>query len=158
MRKDQLLQEIRDGLPTQLRKKYLETHSKIGIHLAIMTEPFLTYLLSGQKTIESRFSINRVTPYNKVRNGDIIFIKSGLVVGLYVVENVAFYDLGAGDIETIRQKYNDKIYADNAFWQRKHNAGFATLINISNVTQFPAFKVPAHGRHGWVVLREGMIK
>ena len=47
-----------------------------GIHLAIFVEPYLTYVLDGKKTVESRFSINRSPPYKKVKSGDIVFVKT----------------------------------------------------------------------------------
>lgn len=40
------------------------------IHLAILTEPYLEWILSGKKTVESRFSIHRVPPFGVVSPGD----------------------------------------------------------------------------------------
>ncbi len=35
-------------------------------HLAVMHEPYLSYVLEGRKTIESRFSRHRVAPFDQV--------------------------------------------------------------------------------------------
>ncbi|RBP05022.1 hypothetical protein DFR50_1376 [Roseiarcus fermentans] len=40
--------------------------SRVGIHLAIFAEPFLSMVLSGEKTIESRFRRNRCAPYGEI--------------------------------------------------------------------------------------------
>lgn len=43
----------------------LQATSSVGIHLAIFAEPFLSMVLSGEKTVESRFSRNRCAPTAK---------------------------------------------------------------------------------------------
>ena len=35
-------------------------------HIAILRQPFFDMVLSGEKTIESRWSMNKVAPYNKI--------------------------------------------------------------------------------------------
>ena len=33
-----------------------EGHTDVGIHIAILVEPYLRFILAGTKTVESRFS------------------------------------------------------------------------------------------------------
>ena len=40
--------------------------SPYSVHLAILLEPYLQYILDGTKTVESRFSKNRIAPYKMV--------------------------------------------------------------------------------------------
>jgi len=40
-----------------------------GLHLAVMTEPYLRWVLVGTKTVESRSSPTRIPPYGLVRCG-----------------------------------------------------------------------------------------
>ena len=50
--------------------------SSLGIHLAIFNEPFLSLVFNGKKKIESRFSINRICPYGKIKKGDNLILSS----------------------------------------------------------------------------------
>jgi len=56
---------------------------KKTIHLAIFIEPYLDLIFKGKKTIESRFSINKILPYHKIQIGDVILLKksSGKIEG-----------------------------------------------------------------------------
>jgi len=49
--------------------------STFALHLAVMVEPFLSYMLEGRKTIESRFSVKRTAPFNRIHPGDVILLK-----------------------------------------------------------------------------------
>ena len=53
----------------------LENESAVGVHLGVFVEPYLTFLLQGKKTIESRFSINKHAPFEQVQDGDILVLK-----------------------------------------------------------------------------------
>src|SRR3954453_18143184 len=74
------------------------------VHLAVFVEPFLSFLLEGRKTIESRFSVNRCPPYRSVQTGDLVFIKQsgGAIVAVAEVSNVWFYELDAKGLDVIR--------------------------------------------------------
>src|SRR5271166_6249805 len=68
----------------------LNGHDAVGVHLAVFVEPYLSFLLHGQKTVESRFSINKHAAYEQVGNGDILVLKksSGPVCGTGRITNV----------------------------------------------------------------------
>ena len=44
-------------------------------HIVILKEPYFSMVLRGEKTIESRWSMHKVAPYQKVQVGDEILIK-----------------------------------------------------------------------------------
>lgn len=44
-------------------------------HIAILRQPFFNMVLNGEKTIESRWSLNKVAPFNKISSGDEILLK-----------------------------------------------------------------------------------
>lgn len=44
-------------------------------HIAILRQPFFDLVLSGQKTIESRFSMKKVASFDKIKVGDDILLK-----------------------------------------------------------------------------------
>lgn len=123
-------------------------------HLAVMAEPFLSYVFEGKKTIESRFSVNKSVPYNHVRNGDIILLKrsGGPIVGLCMVTKVWFYELNTQVWNKIRNKQAKQICADEVFWSSHKAASFATLMQINSVIAIKPIKVYKRDRRGWVVL------
>src|ERR1700731_133584 len=61
-----------------------------NLHLAVFVEPFLSFLLEGRKTIESRFSIHRRPPFECVRKGDIVLVKAsgGPIVAVAEISDV----------------------------------------------------------------------
>ena len=56
------------------REKLSDNHCRI--HLALMTEPYLSRVLNGEKVIESRFSTRKILPYQQIKSGDIVVLKS----------------------------------------------------------------------------------
>lgn len=64
-----------------------------GIHLAIMIEPFLGYILNGKKTIESRFSKNLIAPHRRIVPGDLVLLKAGPIVASFCASSVEFVEL-----------------------------------------------------------------
>lgn len=122
------------------------------MHLAVMNEPFLTYVFEGKKTIESRFSLHKIAPYQKVQPGDVVFMKAGFVVGCFTVSWVKYFDLSEYPIDKIRQEYGDAICGDAEFWKAKSTKRYATLIGISNMKRLTPRKIEKHDRRSWVSL------
>jgi hypothetical protein len=126
----------------------------VGVHLAVMLEPFLSYILNGQKTIESRFSKNAIAPYRQVAEGDLVFLKAGPVVGSFRVPSVTFVTLGEGDLFRLRREYSRAICAeDDAFWQARAGKRYATLVGIADVRKIPPVPVSKRDMRGWAVIR-----
>lgn len=148
-----LLEQVELGLPQDVRDAYFGTDAHQGIHLAVMREPFLSFLMAGSKTVESRFSINRVDPFGRIAVDDLVLLKAGAVVGAFVVEAVEFRELGSQGVAGVRDEFNDRIQADAAFWEAKEDARFASLIRVAKVRELPHFTVDKRDMRGWVVLR-----
>lgn len=130
------------------------------LHLAVCIEPYLSYILDGIKTVESRFSSVKCSPFQKVREGDVILLKKagGPVIGVCRVQSVSFYELDPATFDTIRRKFSEAICADGKdFWERRENASFATLISISDVQRLPPFSVRKRDRRGWVTFSASAI-
>lgn len=141
-------------------KSYLEplSHSKqapFDLHLAVCVEPFLRYILNGQKTIESRFSAMRCAPYQRVKIGDVVLLKraGGPVVGICQIASVRFYQLEEDSWREIKTFASEICAEDPTFWQAREDASFATLMRIKNVKTINPIKVEKRDRRGWVVLR-----
>jgi hypothetical protein len=125
------------------------------MHLAVFHEPFLTLLLDGKKTIESRFSVNRVAPYASVARDDLILLKrsAGPVVGIALAGDPGFYQLDPGAWQTIRTRFAAAICApDERFWEQRARARYGTLIPVRATAAVTPFAVAKRDRRGWVVI------
>ena len=127
-----------------------------GVHLAVLVEPYLTYLLEGRKTVESRFSVNRNAPYEQVCKGDVIVLKrsSGPVVGFCRVSNVWFYRIIPDTWAEIERFASALCMDDSEFWQSKKAASYATLMQVEGVTRVVEFDVDKIDPRGWVVIQQ----
>ena len=136
----------------------IEGLAPFGLHLAILVEPYLKYILDGKKTVESRFSERRIAPYGRVQKDDIILLKrsGGPIVGLCQVANIWYYQLDPESWQEIRNEFTQMLCAqDPAFWEQRENAEFATLMRLRNVHEITPIKYSKSDRRGWVVLRPG---
>ncbi len=131
--------------------------SAAGIHLAVFVEPYLTYVLEGKKTVESRFSITRQAAFEQVKAGDIIVLKKtgGPVCGLCRVKQVWCYRLDPRTWPEI-ERFSEALCMDGSdFWKKKRAASFATLMQVENVRSLQEFKISKEDPRSWVVVRRG---
>ena len=153
---DELLHQV-DSHPFWLTylSDAIRPASRIGIHLAIFTEPFLSKVLSGEKTVESRFSRNRCAPFGEIGDGDIILLKevAGPICGLALARRIWCYDLTNEPLERIRRRFGLEIGADEEFWGSRSEAAFATLIELEAPTTISPVLCNKRDRRGWVSLR-----
>jgi hypothetical protein len=127
------------------------------LHLAIFVEPYLTYILEGRKTIESRFSSRRTAPFGRVAPDDVLMLKvsGGPVVGLCRVRKVWFYELDPHSWQEIRDRFAEPLCAtDNSFWAERKSAEYATLLQVGDIRSIPPLEIPKRDRRGWVVLEK----
>jgi hypothetical protein len=135
--------------------------SRIGVHLAVLVEPYLEFILQGRKTVESRFSIHRVAPYRQVGQHDVILLKraGGPIVGVCQAENVWFYKLTPTSLDEIASRFGRAICpVDDQFWTDRRHAGYATLIKLSRVHRTEPLAFPKKDRRGWVVLKHSELQ
>ncbi|NUQ67375.1 MAG: hypothetical protein HUU18_03725 [Phycisphaerales bacterium] len=127
-----------------------------SLHLAVFVEPFLEYILTGKKTVESRFSTVRFPPYGRVSRGDFVLLKvsGGPVVGIAEVGAAWFYRLNAESWRSIRQDFAAALCAeDPEFWRSREKAEFATLMYVTRAKRLQPIQWPKRDRRGWVVVR-----
>lgn len=130
-----------------------------SIHLAVFIEPFLTYVLDGSKTVESRFSAKRCAPYACVSPGDVVLVKaaSGPVVAIAEISGVWFYNVVARDLRRIRKRFGKALRIDDpTFWDRKASACFVTLMRLSKVQACSPIRCAKRDRRGWVVIQRSV--
>jgi hypothetical protein len=126
----------------------------IGVHLAVMVRPYLSYILIGRKTIESRFSKNAIAPFRRIAVGDLVLLKAGPVVGSFRVSSTEFIVLNDRELARLRRDHSESICADgDEFWHARSDKKYATLIGIEDVRKLSAVTVSKRDMRGWVVLR-----
>ena len=126
-------------------------------HIAILKQPFFDMVLSGEKTIESRWSMVKVAPYKKVSVVDKILLKeTGKdVTATANVKKVQFYELTPEIVEDIRMKYGKQIGTDKfEEWKSTLQKKYCTLIWLDEVTPVAPIKVKRSNGAGWIVLKD----
>ena len=126
-------------------------------HIAILKQPFFDMVLSGEKTIESRWSMYKSAPYQKIKVGDTLLLKETgkSVTATAKMKRVEFYELTPEKVEEIRLKFGKQIGTDKfKDWQSTLNKKFCTLIWVSEVKQMPPMPVPRSNGAGWIILKE----
>lgn len=121
-------------------------------HIAVMSEPFLSHVFNGHKTVESRFSLHKIAPYGQIKPGDLVFMKNGPIVGCFTVAWVKEFDLAEYPIVVIKKEYGDQICADDNFWLQKATKKYATIIGIGKVRHLTPMNISKRDRRGWVKL------
>lgn len=127
-----------------------------GVHLAVFSEPFLSFVMTGKKRVESRFGVKRAAPYHRVAPGDIVLVKrvGGPVVGICLLSHVWFYEIMDGSWDQIRKEFAEALCAqDPLFWAQRSRASYATLMQLQSVKEIPPAAFPKRDRRGWAVLR-----
>jgi hypothetical protein len=127
------------------------------VHLAVMREPWLSHVMAGRKTIESRFSRALVAPHGVVETGDLLLFKraAGPVCATARVAEVGFHDLAREGLDAIRARFGAELCADEAFWSERGDARYATLMHLRDVRTVSDLYVEKRDRRGWVVLEDG---
>jgi hypothetical protein len=163
--KDKLIKQTNEALNSdKYWSKRFEAEVNNGmanIHLAIFNEPFLDLMFKHEKTIESRFSINNVVPYNRVTAGDIVLVKrsGGSIEGIFVAENIQFFrNLTADKVGQLESEYGKKIgwNLDPEFLSNKSGARYLTLIGISHLAKIGPIAAEKKDKTGWAIVKRGL--
>lgn len=131
------------------------------IHAAIIRPEYLTPLLGGAKTIEARLSRVRCEPFARIAPGERIYFKvsSGRFAATGVVRAVeSFEDLTPDAVARLCEQFNDRILGEDAYWQAKRQARYATLITLGDVepiTFGPPMTGNGNGR-AWFILPDDL--
>ena len=126
-------------------------------HIAILREPFFSMVLSGAKTIESRWSKHKISPFNKVREGDEILLKltGKPVTARARVKEVKYFNLTPEIVEEIRINYGKQIGTDKfEDWEGTLIKRYCTLIWLGDVEKTAPIEVPRSNGAGWIILKD----
>jgi len=128
-------------------------------HLAIMDLETILMILDGFKVIESRFSKNNISPYKRVKIGDVVYLKvsGGEVLATFEVADVLYFDnLNEAKITDLKNKYNDKVKAPGSYWEYKKDCSYGTFIYIKNPKKIEPFPIYKKGRQAFVTVSKVM--
>lgn len=119
-------------------------------HLAILSRErgFLQKIISGEKTIESRWYKNKRTPFGTISSGDTVYFKeSGKPVSSSaIVERVVFFDnLTPNKSRHIIARYGSEIGIDQSYVKKVKGKRFCTLILIKDVKAIKPFTINKKG-------------
>lgn len=152
------LQQLRDNITVpwqQLLTPFSNVdYSLVSLHLGVFSEPYLTWVLDGRKTIESRFFVRPMPPYCCVNSGDVVLVKQsgGPVIGAFVVGYAWNYKLDPASIAELRDRFSRGLCAQDSFWEDRDDAEYATLIRVVQPMRLPPVRISKRDRRGWVVL------
>jgi hypothetical protein len=127
----------------------------VGVHLAILVEPFLSAILDGRKTVESRFGVHRRPPYRCIDPNDIILLKrsGGPIVGVAEAAAATFHQLSPAVLSDIRERFACQLFAlTEEFWESRAQKQYATLIELNDPAEVTPFPFPKRDRQGWVII------
>jgi len=165
--KDKVFKEIikeidQDSAWKEITQKLKSNRNDFGVHVAIFSEPYLTLLITGAKKVESRFSINRISPYGKIFAGDIVLVKKGggPVVAIFVAGKVKFFSgLNVPKLKVVEEQYADLICSkvDPEFWHIRENSKFGTLIEVGLVKEIGPVTINKSDRTAWSIVQNKVL-
>jgi ASC-1-like (ASCH) protein len=124
-------------------------------HLVILKKPYLDAILSGRKTVESRFTRARYSFISQVRRGDMLFLKvsSGPVCGQASVAAVKYFeDLTPEKVAKIKRQYNEHILGSDEYWKSKAGCRFGFLAWLEDIRPMKPTEIAKKDWRSWVVL------
>lgn len=140
-------------------------------HLAILRKAkikkgdnLLGDILSGKKTIESRWYVNKIAPWNRIKKGDTVYLKeSGMSVTAKanVKKVIQYNNLNIEIIKRIIKDFGDQIapntsYKDWLLWAKKNdNKRYCILIFLKDVSSIEPFDIDKTGygiSSAWITL------
>lgn len=122
-------------------------------------------IIDGKKTIESRWYVNKINPWDKIKAGDLVYFKeSGKPVDTVatVTNVIQFPNLNEKLISNIISEYGSKIAPSSSKselndWKMsliKSNKNYCILVFLDNVKKVTPFNINKKGYgigSAWIV-------
>ena len=127
-------------------------------HLAILKKKWLEKILSGEKTIESRWYKQKRTPYQKIGRGDVVYFKETgkPVTAKARVQEALFFDaLTEEKIRDILQRYGKHILMTIDAIPKVRDKNYCTLVMLQGVEKVQPFTINKKGfgvMAAWITL------
>lgn len=130
-------------------------------HIAILKkscvkkgDSLLADILEGKKTVESRWYINKVAPWNQIKAGDEVYFKesgSSIKVKTVVSKVTQYENLDPVKIKKIINEYGSKIAPSSTqkeldIWSQGLNKKrYCILIFLANIEKVEPFEIDKTG-------------
>ena len=129
-------------------------------HLAILSKKLrlLSKIVSGEKTIESRWYKFPKTPYMSIAKDDVVYFKeSGCPVAARgrVADVLFFAKLDKKIFDGIISRYGSQICIDSSYWKHVSDKRLCTLVFLKDVEQIEPFSIDKTGygnMAAWITL------
>jgi len=123
-------------------------------HLAIMRKSWglLLKILTGEKTIESRWYKNKYSPWDKINKGDIVYFKNSgesVTVKTEVFDILQYAGLKPERVREILQEYGAKIGLGineiDKYYEMFKEKNYCLLIFLKNPEKIEPFEIDKSG-------------
>jgi len=122
-------------------------------HVAILSKKYklLDKIISGEKTIESRWYVNRISPWNKIKKGEIVYFKNSgePIIAKASVKKVLQFDLKHTKVKDILSEFGKRIGFNskdmNKWIEMYTNKNYCILMFLENSTKIKPFKIDKKG-------------
>jgi ASC-1-like (ASCH) protein len=123
-------------------------------HLAIMKKDwyFIKKILSGQKTIESRWYKSKHAPWGKIKRGEIVYFKNSgepIIAKAKISKIIEFKELTPKKVKEILNKYWKKLGITkdeyDSFYRIFKDKKYCVLIFLENPEKVKPFNINKKG-------------
>lgn len=123
-------------------------------HVAIMKKArgLIPKILSGEKTIESRWYESRIAPWDRIDPGDTIYFKNAgepIILKTSVVSVVQGIDLSEEEIRSLLSQYGSAIGIPEEdisnFFEKVKSKRYIILIFLGKPELVPSFQIQKKG-------------
>jgi len=133
-------------------------------HVAIMRKSWglLPKILTGEKTIESRWYKNKYAPWDKIKQGDIVYFKNSgepVTTKAQVSKVIQYSDLTPAKVRWTLQKYGlkDGLGIDelDKYYRRFKDRKYCILVFLENSKEIKPFDINKTGygnMAAWIVV------
>lgn len=133
-------------------------------HVAIMKKSWglIPKILSGEKTIESRWYKTRHTPWDKIKKGDSVYFKNSgepITVKTPVNKVLQFDNLNSKKVKDVLNKYNKKLGIEDVEWfcEQVKDKKYCILVFLSDPVKVKPFNINKSGfglMSAWISLEK----
>jgi len=112
----------------------------------------LPKILTGEKTIESRWYKNKCSPWGKIKRGDVVYFKNSgepVTIKAEVSKIIQYLDLTSAKVRWTLQKYGTKdglgIDEIDKYYQRFKDRKYCLLVFLKNPQKIKPFEIDKTG-------------
>ena len=123
-------------------------------HIAILKKSWglLPKILTGQKTIESRWYKKKCSPWDKIKKGEIVYFKDSgepVTIKAEVARVIQYENLGPEKVKEILNKYGKAIGLGindiNKFYKEAKDKRYCLLVFLKNLKKIKPFNINKTG-------------